>query len=455
MGSRYRRFLAGVFFLAATALLGAGTAPAAIDGLVGNSFTLDAGPGYITGGDFNRIFFWGFADGDTGQVQFPGPTLIINQGDNVTVTLRNNLPEPVSIVFPGMENVTASAGVRGPIAAQAEPGGTITYTFSAPRPGTFTYYSGTNIDKQVEMGLYGAILVRPTGYDPLDKSTWRAYNDNGSVYDREFLYLLSEMDDQVHAAADAGLEVDPSTVLVTYWFINGRNFPDTMAEPFAPDFPSQPYNCAPVMHPGDRVLLRFVGGGRDLHPLHTHGNNANIVARNASYYSTGNVVDGYPDLAESSFTVTVAPGQTADAIYEWTGAQIGFDVYGPYPLRQRDVQRRGGRSEPRVRQRDPRILPRPHPAASESDREHPGRGERTVLQRQPVPGRHAAGDPWVESGGARRRLFLHEPLPQRAGDHDQQRLPRGDRHDDGDRSVLGSPERTTPVAETVNRREKR
>ena len=231
-----------------------------------------------------------------------------------------------------MENVTASAGVRGPVAAQAAPGGTITYTFSAPRPGTFTYYSGTNIDKQVEMGLIGTILVRPTGYNPLDNTTWRAYNDNGSLYDREFLYVLSEMDDQVHAAADAGLEVDPSMVVTRYWFINGRNLPDTMAEAFDPNLPSQPYNCAPVMHPGDRVLLRFVGGGRDLHPLHTHGNNTNIIARNASYMSTGAVVGGYPDLAESSFTVTVAPGQTVDAIYEWTGAQIGFDIYGHTPF---------------------------------------------------------------------------------------------------------------------------
>ena len=237
MGSRNRIFRAGTFLLAATALLGAAPASAAIDGLVGNSFTLDAGTGYITGGDFNRIFFWGFADGNTGQVQYPGPTLIVNQGDTVTVTLRNSLPEPVSIVFPGMENVTASAGVRGPVAAQAAPGGTITYTFSAPRPGTFTYYSGTNIDKQVEMGLIGTILVRPAGYNPLDNTTWRAYNDNGSLYDREFLYVLSEMDDQVHAAADAGLEVDPSTVVTRYWFINGRNFPDTMAEAFAPVFP--------------------------------------------------------------------------------------------------------------------------------------------------------------------------------------------------------------------------
>ena len=356
MASRNRTFGVGTFLLAVMLFLGGVPAFAAIDGIVGNSFTLDAAPGFITGGDFNRIFIWGYADGNTGQVQYPGPTLIVNEGDTVTVTLRNSLPEPTSIVFPGMGIVTASAGVRGPIAAQAEPGGTITYTFIASRPGTYTYYSGTNIDKQVEMGLFGTIIVRPAGYNPLDNTTWRAYNDNngvgvqGSRYDREFLYVLSEMDDRLHAAENAGLEVDPTTTVAFYWFITGRNFPNTMdlstrdisatnkdpvagdLVPLVPDLPSQPYNCFPVMHPGERILLRFVGGGRDLHPLHTHGNNANIIARNANYMSTGTVADGYPDLAESSFTITVSPGQTTDAIYEWTGAQVGFDVYGHTPF---------------------------------------------------------------------------------------------------------------------------
>jgi FtsP/CotA-like multicopper oxidase with cupredoxin domain len=322
----------GGFLLAVAALLAPAYAPAAIDGLVGNSFTLDAAPGFITSSDFNRIFIWGFADGDTGTVQFPGPTLFVNQGDNVTVTLRNNLPESTSIVFPGMANVTASAGVRGPIAAEAAPGKSITYAFTASRPGTFTYYSGTNIDRQVEMGLFGTIIVRPTGYNPLDNTTWRAYTDNGSKYDREFLYVLSDMDDQVHVAAQAGMDYDSTIVLPVYWFCNGRGFPDTMADGVVPDLPSQPYNCLPRMHPGDRILLRFVGGVRDSHPLHTHGNNANIIARNASYYSTGVVVDNMADLAESSYTITVSPGQTTDAIFEWTGAQVGFDVYGHTPF---------------------------------------------------------------------------------------------------------------------------
>ena len=38
----------------------------------------------------------------------------------------------------------------------------MTYTFTASTPGTRAYYSGTQGDLQVEMGLYGAIIVLPS-----------------------------------------------------------------------------------------------------------------------------------------------------------------------------------------------------------------------------------------------------------------------------------------------------
>ena len=37
----------------------------------------------------------------------------------------------------------------------------MTYTFTASTPGTHSYYSGTQGDLQVEMGLYGAFIVLP------------------------------------------------------------------------------------------------------------------------------------------------------------------------------------------------------------------------------------------------------------------------------------------------------
>ena len=48
-------------------------------------------------------------------MQLPGPTLIVTEGDTVTVNLENNLPPAAgntSIVFPGFQ-VTDSGGVAG------------------------------------------------------------------------------------------------------------------------------------------------------------------------------------------------------------------------------------------------------------------------------------------------------------------------------------------------------
>ena len=35
----------------------------------------------------------------------------------------------------------------------------MTYTFTASNPGTYVYESGTDTGKQVQMGLYGALIV--------------------------------------------------------------------------------------------------------------------------------------------------------------------------------------------------------------------------------------------------------------------------------------------------------
>jgi len=81
-----------------------------------------------------------------------------------------------------------------------------------------------------------------------------------------------------------------------------------------------------MMHPGDKVLLRLIGGGRDSHPFHHHGNNSTIIARD------GKLLESAPgqgaDLAVSDFTIAMSPGSTVDAIYTWTGEKLGWDAYG-------------------------------------------------------------------------------------------------------------------------------
>src|SRR3990172_7362082 len=125
--------LAAVFLL-----MGGMTAHAVIDGVTGNTFNLTAKTGYISTPDGNSIFMWGYAL-NGGAMQYPGPTMIVNQGDTVTVNLSNALTVPVSIVFPG-HNAVASGGAAGLITREAFPGGAVTYTFTASEPGTYTYY---------------------------------------------------------------------------------------------------------------------------------------------------------------------------------------------------------------------------------------------------------------------------------------------------------------------------
>ncbi len=304
-----------------------GTACGAIDGITGTTFNFTAKPGYIVTSDGDSILMWLYAAEGSSFGQYPGPTLIINQGDTITINLTNNLPSQAgntSIVFPG-HNATASGGVSGLLTREAPTNGSVSYQFTATEPGTYLYRSGSRPDLQVEMGLVGAIIVRPAMGDQY------AYNHADTQFDREFLYLLTEMDPVIHGLVAQGKwgQIDTTDYFATNWFINGRNFPDLMADSFLPWMPTQPYNCQPRMHPGDKVLIRMIGAGVDQHPMHYHGNDFETIAIDGRMLSSGN--GSGPDLAWHATTIKSAPGQTADMIWTWTGQGLGWDIYGHAP----------------------------------------------------------------------------------------------------------------------------
>ena len=325
--------------IAATLLLCsvAGTAWAVIDGVAGPTFNLTAKADYISTADGNSIYTWGYANGN-GTMQYPGVTMIVNQGDVITVNLSNELPVPVSIIFPGQEGVVGSGGSAGLITQEAPAmsggvPGTVSYTFTATHAGTYLYHSGTQPALQVEMGLLGALIVRPAVAN-------QAYGHADTRFDHEYLFLLTEMDPLIHqqvglqvAAGQPGqpvnVDVDTSVYKPVNWFINGRNAPDTLLAANTPLLPTQPYNIVPRMHPGEKLLMRVIDAGRDMHPLHTHGNNIWVIARDGRMLESA--PGAGPDLAFSDFTLRTVPGETYDAIFEWTGKGLGWDVYGTGP----------------------------------------------------------------------------------------------------------------------------
>jgi len=313
-----------VFALALMTCGLAANAHTGFQGITGPTFNLTVKDGYISTPEGGSIYTWGYAV--QGQpMQYPGPTLIVNQGDVVTINLTNEMPFPVSMVFPGQENVSVSGGSPGVMTNQISQGaGAVTYVFTAANPGTYQYHSGTNPALQVEMGMVGALVVRSA-------TPHQAYNHPDSAYSREYMFLFTEMDPVIHELVETGRAslVDFSKYRAAYWFINGRCSPDTMAMPNDSWLPHQPYNAMPRMHPGEKMLLRIISAGRDLHPWHTHGNHMLVIAKD------GRLLESAPgagaDLAELNFAVTLPPGGTADAIFQWTGEKLGWDVYGHSP----------------------------------------------------------------------------------------------------------------------------
>ena len=306
--------------------------------------------GHIRTGDGDSIYMWGYGlDGVI--MQYPGPTLIVTLpatgAVTVTINLTNRLPVPVSLVFPGQNVTTATVtgtGIAGLLTTEVPPDKgvtTVSYTFmprnrgptptTAARTPTFRWrwgWSGRSSSSRrltTPMQAYRDTPVPPVPGSPITVAAPL------SAYEREYLFLLTEIDPSLHLKVEQGraYEVDTTTRRSVSWFMNGRNFPDTMAMDNAAYLPSQPYSAMPQMHPGERVLIRMIGAGRNLHPFHTHGQNHLVIARDGRLMNSTLNNANPPNLAVSDFTTTVVPGETADAIWgPWTGAKLGWDVYG-------------------------------------------------------------------------------------------------------------------------------
>ena len=393
------RLLQAALIAAATLATAYAAAPGvtAISGST-STFNLTAQAAYLTQPDGQAVYSWGYGCNGTATfastlgaasfpnahcdaMQVPGPTLVVTEGQSVSVTLTNNLPAAAgntSILFPGF-SVSATGGVTGLLTQEAPPAAscstpncnTVTYTFTASSPGTRAYYSGTQGDLQVEMGLYGAIIVLPNSVSAActspairtnlfgvanyastnglgTESDFRlaaaAYDHARSCYDREYLFQFSEMDPRIHtqardqvAAANCTLVAGalPATCKLNvatepyhpaYFLINGRSMPDDMDPNYAAEYPHQPYNGNPHMHPGEQVLLRIIGQGRWQHPFHEHGNHVRTLGRD------GNLILSQTDPNSLAgplfFTTTTTPGQAMDGIFYWSAKGLNWDAYG-------------------------------------------------------------------------------------------------------------------------------
>jgi FtsP/CotA-like multicopper oxidase with cupredoxin domain len=290
---RSTRRLLGIAAALAITAAGTGVASAATV-----SIDLCAKAGNLTLAGGATVPVWGFAQLSAGETcadvtaQVPGPVLDVTAGDVVTITLHNDLAEPASVELPG-EAVAQGAG-------EAQAGLTAAYTFTASSPGTFVYQSASNAGRQTAMGLYGALIVRPT-------ASGRAYGDPSTAYDTERMIVLSAIDPVLNATPDI---FDMRHFAPTYWLINGKSYPDT----------SDIHVSA-----GQKLLLRYVNAGFDNTTMALLGAHERVVAADA--YALGNPFDADAE--------TIPAGATLDAIVTVPSA-------GRFPLYNRQLHLTNG-----------------------------------------------------------------------------------------------------------------
>ncbi|KAK1146947.1 hypothetical protein N8T08_002274 [Aspergillus melleus] len=93
--------------------------------------------------------------------QFPGPLLEVDQGDDVEVTVENQLPQATTVHFHGIPQINTpwSDGTPGLSQQLIPPGGRFLYKWRATDYGSYWYHAHAR--GQLEDGLYGPIYIRP------------------------------------------------------------------------------------------------------------------------------------------------------------------------------------------------------------------------------------------------------------------------------------------------------
>lgn len=162
--------------------------PAAVDGPVDRRIRIEQRETTAAGSKHPTMSFavtrGAFAE-DTSAMPVPGPTLVLERGKRVEVTIVNRSRQHASIHWHGIELESYPDGVPGwsgagtRIIPSIAPNDSLTVRWTPPRAGSFMYHSHFNEARQMGSGLYGPIIVLEPGetYDPETDRTFFFGND--------------------------------------------------------------------------------------------------------------------------------------------------------------------------------------------------------------------------------------------------------------------------------------
>jgi FtsP/CotA-like multicopper oxidase with cupredoxin domain len=225
----------------------------------------------------------------------PGPEIHVREGDLLRITLVNRLSVPTTIHWHGVPVPNGMDGVPGVTAPVVQPGGTFTYEFLAPGPGTYWYHPHHDSAAQIARGLYGLLIVDP----PEGARTWDlevplvvGEFGNGSMVG------TGGMRDMGGGMGGMGSGMTSAGMMASMLLINGKT---------APAIPEV------RVKRGKKILFRMVNTGNMVHPMHVHGLHWDVLATDGFDVPTSYRKDTLPVNAGERFDASLL----ADNLGRW------------------------------------------------------------------------------------------------------------------------------------------
>src|SRR2546421_5319074 len=259
------------------------------------------------------VTFWVFAprgSGTSGTARLPSPTLRVEEGSEVAITLYNTHYLPHTIHLHGTSQPNNMDGVPHMTQAEVSPGKSFTYRFKAGPPGTFWYHCHVQDHVHPLMGLAGMFIIEPNRpnnhFAHLIPGAGRITSMAKATreeYQGEYSLVYMDIDDRLNRIPAAYIDpreiekrmhrdYDSTQRKPNIFLLNGRSFPFTLRD-------------SPIVVKADETTkVRILNVGARTLYLHTHGHHPTLTH-----------LDGYPvpkDMRITRDTFDVGPAQRVD-----------------------------------------------------------------------------------------------------------------------------------------------
>lgn len=213
----------------------------------------------------------------------PSPSIRIEQGDRVFITLENSHYMPHTIHFHGVDHSYMRADGSGndgvPMTSElpVAPGESRTYELNPRAAGTAFYHCHVQPQSHILMGLQGMFIVEENRPNNVLQSMNIGAGQvrvrsqaSQEVYDQEYDLQYTDIDSKLNNI----IQETNDPVRIEQWLHGGYNLTDAHSDFFTVNGKAFPYSFREslvVPEPNQHIRLRVLNAGSEGIALHTHG----------------------------------------------------------------------------------------------------------------------------------------------------------------------------------------